>query len=77
MIVKVQISQFSTDGGTHMLIYNKSRTVRYEDVATDEVLKAMDGSLKEFFKAKLIADPNGTPEQKRIQLIKKAEFQTW
>lgn len=49
MLVKIQISQASSDRKKHMLIYNKSRTVTREREASPEVIKAIKGRSKAFF----------------------------
>lgn len=69
MIVKVQISQFSSDGVSRMLVYNESRTVKYEGEVTKEVLLKMKGLPKQFFHSEI---KNG----ERI-LLKVAPWQNW
>lgn len=53
MIVKVQISQFSSDGKTRMLVYNEDRTVKYEGEATAEIITKMKGLPKQFFHSEI------------------------
>lgn len=48
-IVKVQISQLSSDNELHVLAYNKDKSIWYEDIATDEVLAMMNFREKAFF----------------------------
>lgn len=56
MIVKVQISQFSSDGIKYMFFYNRSRSIMEERNLTEEVLKAMKGRAKAFFKVNITPD---------------------
>ncbi len=51
MIIKVQLSQSSSDGVRRMLIYNEDRSVRIEQVATLDVIAKMDGFDKGYFPA--------------------------
>ena len=69
MIVKVQVSLFSTDGTKRMLIYNEDRSTFFEGDLTQEVRKAMDGQPKAYFEAKLI--------DTKVNLIKKVAPQDW
>lgn len=78
MIVKVQISVGSSDGKKHMLIYNKDKSVMYEDEATDQVLKLMNGRPKLFFEAEVIPHPqNWLKGEKVVNIIKETEWQKW
>ncbi len=76
MIVKVQISQFSSDGTVNMLIYDESRKHRFEGEATQEVLNIMDGQSKQYFQAKLLPDLNKKGAF-RFQILSKAPWQKW
>lgn len=69
MVVKVQISQFSSDGKTQMLVYNKARTVKYEGEPPAGLLTKMNGSPKQFFHSEV---KNG----ERI-LLAVAPWQNW
>ena len=75
MIVKVQISQFNSQGITSMYIYNEDRSVEYEGEATEDILTIMNGSPKGFFKATLTKDKKGKGQ--RIKIIEKADWQNW
>jgi hypothetical protein len=74
MIVKVQISQFDSEGETRTLIYNKSRNIEYEGPATDEVIKLMRGNEKLFFHANEVQE-QGKPIT--LKLLKQAPWQDW
>jgi hypothetical protein len=76
MIVKVQISQFTSDGVKTMLVYDKSRKHEFEDVATKEVLEIMKGRPKLFFEAELVDDPQ-KKGAKRINITKETKWQNW
>lgn len=76
MIVKVQISQFDSEGRTMMLIYDNSRKVSFEGEATPDVLKMMDGLPKKFFEARLISDPK-KKGAKLIKLEKETKMKSW
>lgn len=78
MIVKVQISQFDSEGRCMMLVYDKSREVYYEDEATKDVLNKMDGKSKKFFEAEVIPHPiNWAKGENIIQIGEEAEWQKW
>jgi hypothetical protein len=79
MIVKVQISQFDSEGGKRMLIYNQDRDIMYETDATEDVVKAMGNEPKKYFHAKLIPDPQypNSTTKRRIQLGNEASWQNW
>ncbi len=49
MIVKVQLSLATNVGQRQVLVYNQSRTVRYEGSASPELIEAMAGRTKAFF----------------------------
>lgn len=56
MIVKIQSSQFSSDGIGRCLIYDRSRRVYYETDKRDEVeplMKVLKGRPKAYFNAEL------------------------
>lgn len=69
MIVKVQISQFSSDGKLHVLIYNKDQSVLYEAEATKAIAKLMGDRPKAFFHAIL----NGS----KAEIGLEAPWQDW
>ncbi len=52
MIVKVQLSLATNAGQRQVLVYNQSRSVRYEGTASPELVIAMDGQDKGFFEAR-------------------------
>lgn len=74
MIVKVQISLYSSTGSTDMLIYNQDRSVMYQDEATPAIKHVMGKELKKYFKASLVDDGNGG---KRIQIDKEVAARNW
>lgn len=76
MIVKVQISQFDSEGRTMMLVYDKKREYEFEGEATKEVIKKMGKEPKKFFNAELIPDPN-KKDAKRIVILNEAKWQNW
>ncbi len=72
MIVKVQVSQFSSDDITSILVYDESRKFQYETNNPKEVepiVKMMNGNPKAYFNAKMI----GT----RFQILGQAKKQDW
>lgn len=78
MIVKVQISQFSSDGESRMLIYDEKRQHEFEDIASKQILELMKRRPKAFFEAEIIPHPkNWLQGEKVINIIKEAEWQNW
>lgn len=69
MIVKVQISQFTTCENPQMLVYDEHKTLKYQGDATAEVLIKMKGLPKQFFHSEI---KNG----ERI-LLNIAPWQNW
>lgn len=53
-IIKIQQSQFSTDG-PRMLIYNEDRSYNVEKVLSEEVKNILYGRGKAYFQATVIA----------------------
>lgn len=51
MIVKVQVSQFSSDGVTRCLIYNADRSFTYEGGLNQDMVDVMAGRPKAYFEA--------------------------
>lgn len=51
-IIKVQLSQFDSEGRTMMLAYNEDKSMWYEGDATQDVIDVMQGEQKRFFHAK-------------------------
>ena len=76
MIVKVQMSQFTSDRVKHMLIYDKTRQHTYEGIASKDVIAVMGNDPKAFFEAELVDDPN-KQGAKRFKLIKRVKWQDW
>lgn len=76
IIVKVQLSLNSSDGVQHVLIYNKDKSIYYEDIADEAMIEAMAGKPKRYFNAELVDDRN-SPGSKRINLDSYAEDQVW
>lgn len=70
MIVKVQLSQFTSDGIRRVFIYNKDRSVEYDDIVGDEIVKFLKNAPKSFWVAKL-------NKEKKIVLMRKAAWQEW
>jgi len=68
-IVKVQLSQVSSDDIKHILIYNENRDIYYQTAATPEFIKLMKGQPKQFFWAQVV---NG-----QINIHQKADWQNW
>lgn len=75
MIIKIQISQFDSEGRSIMLVYNKDRSVMYEEEATKDILTVMQGEPKRFFNAKVIT--NKKPYSRVIQINGVAPYQNW
>jgi len=67
MILKLQISL--SPGDNKMLIYNKDRSIFYEDDATDDVVKLAAGRKKLFVKAKLV--------DTKLEINGEAPWQDW
>jgi hypothetical protein len=53
MVVKVQVSLFTTEAKRQVLIYDESREHRFEGDASEDVLKLMGRDPKAFFNATL------------------------
>ena len=49
MIVKVQVSLFTTEAARQVLIYNEDRSITYQGDVTPEILDVMDGERKRYF----------------------------
>jgi hypothetical protein len=79
MIVKVQLSQFDSQGRTMMLVYNEDRSIMYEDEATKPIIDAMSGEPKKFFHAELIPDPKypKSKTKRKILIGIPAAWQLW
>lgn len=69
MIVKVQISLFTTAKTRQVRIYNKSRSVDYQGDCDKAILAVMRGEPKAFFKAKIKGE--------KIELLDHADWQGW
>lgn len=74
--VKVQLSIASNAPDRMALIYNKTKTIFYETIATPELLEQMEGQLKKFFRAHLEQDPE-VVGGKRIVLDEELESENW
>lgn len=73
MIVKVQMSQFSSDGEQRLLIYNRDRSFLDHLVVTDKLrplVQRLSGRPKVYFEATLDADRN-------VELGREVELQRW
>lgn len=78
MIVKVQISQFDSEGRKMMLMYDKNRKHTLEMEAPDEFIKLMGDEPKKFFHAKLVPDDRpGYEGAHLIDIGEEAPFQSW
>ena len=75
MIVKVQVSQFDSEGRKMMLVYNQDKSVIYEEEATENVLAVMQNEQKRFFNAKVVTKKK--PASKTIQIESVAPWQKW
>ena len=75
MIVKVQLSQFDSEGRKMMLVYNKDRSIMYEDYATVGIIDVMQKELKKFFNAKIVTKKK--PPSRTIQIESIAPYQSW
>lgn len=67
MIVKVQISSYTTANKQQMIIYNKEHTAHFEGDLTEEVKRKMGAKLKAYFYAvvkygRIIIDDEAPPQ---------------
>ncbi len=69
MIFKLQVSLSSSDGKNHMLVYNKDKTIRYQSIATQDVLKTMNNRPKVYFEGDIV--------NKKIVISKELTDQNW
>ena len=72
MIVKVQASMASSDGGKHCLIYDKTKDVYYQTSEPEEVkplLEVLKNRPKAYFKAEVV--------DTKIQLREEVKAQNW
>jgi len=69
MIVKVQISQFDSEGRTRMLVYDKTRKHMMEREADTCILKKMGDDPKKFFHAEV---KNG-----KFEIGQQAPWENW
>jgi hypothetical protein len=69
MIVKVQLSMFTTEHVQQALVYNEDRSVLFEGPAAKDVLSLMGEKLKAYFHADL---KNGV-----LQINEEAPEQEW
>ncbi len=53
-IVKVQLSQYTTDNKQRMLIYDEKRIWQLECQAPEKIIKILNGRPKAYFNAQLI-----------------------
>lgn len=70
MIVKIQRSLCSSEGGAFMLIYNQSRSLCIQQPLDTAVKKLLAGRPKGYFKARLKTD--GT-----LEILGRAADQGW
>lgn len=69
MILKVQVSLFTTEVSKQALVYNEDRSVHWHGDADDDLLRAMGGSAKDFF--------YGSFEDGKVTLDRRAPWQGW
>ena len=78
MIVKVQLSQFDSEGRKMMLIYDKTRKHRLETEVDPEMLKRMGQDQKKFFHAEIVPHPKNWLNGEQIfQIGEQAPWQNW
>jgi hypothetical protein len=78
MIVKVQLSQFDSEGRKMMLMYDKARKYELEMEAPEEFIKLMGDEPKKFFHAKLVPDDRpGYEGSSLIDIGEPAPWQNW
>jgi hypothetical protein len=70
LIVKVQISLFTTETTRQMLVYDRRKSVVFQGDVTQEVLDEMEGDPKAFFHATHRRDG-------AIELHRRAPWQEW
>jgi len=70
MVFKVQISLASSDNKRHLLIYNKGKSILYQQELTKELEKSLGTEIKAFWFGYVSAE-------KRIVLTSKAPMQDW
>jgi hypothetical protein len=70
MIVKVQVSLATSLPNQRVLVYNKDRSIMYENDVTDDVLELLGDRPKAYFKAHL-------DKYKKLVLDEQAEDQDW
>jgi hypothetical protein len=70
VIVKVQVSLFTTESAQQVLVYNEDRSVMYQGDVTQDILDAMGGAPRRYFFA-VINDDN------TIGIEDPAPEQTW
>lgn len=68
-IVKVQISLMTTDPKPQALLYNRDRSLFYQEEATPELIKRMNSNNKLFFFAHIV--------EGKFKLGKYAPWQNW
>ena len=70
MIVKIQRSFCSSEGGTFMLIYNQSRSLYIQQPLDTAVKRLLAGRPKGYFKARLKTDG-------ALEILGRAADQDW
>lgn len=71
IIVKVQVSLFTSEDEPQVLVYSENHKHQYEGPVTEEVIYAMDGEPKKFFYARIPKKPG------MIELLEEAPWQSW
>jgi hypothetical protein len=77
MIVKIQISQFDSEGRKRMLIYDRGRRYVCENDASPQVLKLMGDDHKKFFHAEASPPPNNDRHSAKFLIGEQAPWQDW
>ena len=76
LTVKVQLSIVSNAPDRTALIYNKTKTIFQERIATPELIERMNGELKKFFRAHIVQNPDMIGG-KEIVLDEELEAESW
>jgi hypothetical protein len=69
-IIKLQVSIYTTESKSQVLIYNKDRSIFYQEDITPEIEDLMDGDKKAYFEAHI-------DETNKLVLDKQIDEQNW
>lgn len=72
-IIKIQISIATTEETPQVLIYNKNKSLYYQNKADKKILRLMKGAKKKYFYANMIGSKINILEK----LLGEAEEQNW